>query len=128
MPGLLNTPYARIISGSPRVAIRNPRPPQPDSTAEPIPSSAKPFNRYIEPSTRLDYHAGVKFHQMFKVDDKTFNDVHVVTLTLTFAQDFAATQTERMRFEKKRMVVLDAAGKVLHISGDGTTEVPIMAI
>ena len=86
------------------------------------------FNRYIEPSSRLDYHAGVKFHKEFKLDDKTFKDVHVVTLKLTFSEDFAASQTEGMRFEKERVVVLDAEGKVLHISGDGPTEVPVVAI
>lgn len=86
------------------------------------------FNRFMEPSSNLDYHAGVKFHKEFKLDDKTFTDVHVVTLKLTFSQNFAATQTEGMRFEKQRIVVLDAKGKVLHLSGDGPTEVPIMAI
>ena len=52
----------------------------------------------------------------------------MVTLKLTFDQNFAATQTEGMHFEKKRVVVLDGKGKVLHISGDGPTEVPILAI
>ena len=86
------------------------------------------LKRYIEPSSRLDYHAGVAFHKEFKLDDKTFNNVHVVTLKLTFDQNFAATTTEGMHFEKKRVVVLDGKGKVLHISGDGPTEVPILAI
>jgi hypothetical protein len=86
------------------------------------------FNRYIEPSSRLDYHAGVKFHKEFKLDDKTFKDVHVVTLKLTFSENFAASMTEGMRFEKERVVVIDADGKIRHISGDGPTEVPIMAI
>ena len=86
------------------------------------------LKRYIEPSSRLDYHAGVAFHKEFKLGDKTFNNVHVVTLKLTFDQNFAATTTEGMHFEKKRVVVLDGKGKVLHISGDGPTEVPILAI
>jgi hypothetical protein len=86
------------------------------------------LNRYTEPNSCLDYHAGVKFHKLLKLDDKTFKDVHVVTLKLTFAQNFAATQTEGMRFVKERVVVLDAEGKVLHISGDGPTAVPILAI
>jgi hypothetical protein len=86
------------------------------------------LKRYTEPSSCLDYHAGVKFHREFKLADKTFNDVHVVTLKLTFDQNFAATTTEGMHFEKERVVVLDADGKVLHISGDGPTEVPILAI
>lgn len=86
------------------------------------------LKRYTEPSSRLDYHAGVAFHKEFKLGGKTFNNVHVVTLKLTFDQNFAATQTEGMHFEKKRVVVLDGKGKVLHISGDGPTEVPILAI
>ena len=86
------------------------------------------LKRYLEPSSRLNYRAGVKFHKEFKLGDKTFNDVHVVTLKLTFDQSFAATGTEGMHFEKERVVVLDAEGKVLHISGDGPTEVPIMVI
>jgi len=86
------------------------------------------LKRYVEPSSRLDYHAGVEFHKEFKLGDKTFNNVHVVVLKLTFDQNFAATQTEGMHFEKKRVVVLDGKGKVLHISGDGPTEVPILAI
>jgi hypothetical protein len=85
------------------------------------------LNRFMQPSSRLDYHAGVKFHKEFKLDDKTFNDVHVVTLKLIFSQNFVATQTEGMQFEKQRVVILDDKVKVLHISGDGPTEVPILA-
>jgi hypothetical protein len=86
------------------------------------------FKRYSEPSSRLDYRASVKFHKEYKVDGKTFNGVHVVTLKLSFDQNFAATMTEGMHFEKERVVVLDAAGKVLHVSGDGPTDVPILAM
>ena len=86
------------------------------------------LKRYAEPSSQLDYHASVTFHKEFKLDDKTFKNVHVATLKLTFAQNFAATTTEGMRFQKQRVVLLDAAGKVLHLSGDGPTEVPIMAM
>jgi hypothetical protein len=88
----------------------------------------QPFNRHAQPSSRLDYRAGVSFHKEFKIDEKTFHDVHVVTLKLTFNQNFAATQSEGMQFEKERVVILDAKGEVLHISGDGPTEVPILAI
>jgi hypothetical protein len=86
------------------------------------------LNRHLQPSSSLDYRAGVKFHKEFKLDEKTFNDVHVVTLKLIFSQNFVATQTEGMQFGKERVVVLDAKGKVLHISGDGPTEVPVLAI
>ncbi|QOV91053.1 hypothetical protein [Humisphaera borealis] len=84
--------------------------------------------RYTEPNSRVEYHASVKFHKQFKLADKTFNEVHVVTMKLTFDQNFAATTTEGMHFEKERLVVLDATGRVLHIAGDGPTETAILAM
>jgi hypothetical protein len=86
------------------------------------------FKRYVEPSSSVDYHASVAIHAQFERDGRKFADVHVVTLKLVFAQNFAATGTEGMQFEKVRTVVLDAAGKVLAVYGDGPTEVPILAI
>jgi hypothetical protein len=86
------------------------------------------FKRYMEPSSSLDYHAAVAWHPQFEHDGKKFADVHVVTLKLVFSQNFAATGTEGMQFEKSRTVVLDAKGKVLAVFGDGPTEVPILAI
>jgi hypothetical protein len=84
--------------------------------------------RFIEPSSNLDYHATVAHHAEFTLDGKTHKDVDVVTLRLTFSEQFAATGTEGMNFEKQRTVVMDSAGKVLAISGDGVTEVAIIAI
>jgi len=86
------------------------------------------FKRYMEPSSKLDYHAGVAFHQAFEIEGKTFKDVHVVVMKLTFSENFAATTTEGMEFKKQRTVVLDAKGTVLAVSGDGPTEVPVLAI
>lgn len=86
------------------------------------------LKRYIEPSSSLDYHATVAFHKEFKHEEQTFKNVHVVTMKLTFSQNFVATQTEGMHLQKDRVVILDASGKVLQITGDGPTEVPIMAI
>lgn len=86
------------------------------------------FKRFLEPSSSVDYHASVAFHALFEQDGRKFADVHVVTLKLVFAQNFAATGTEGMHFEKSRSVVLDAAGKVLAVYGDGPTEVPVLAI
>lgn len=83
---------------------------------------------YLQPSSSVNYQAAVAFHKEFTSGEKTFKDVHVVTLKLSFSQNFVTTQTEGMFFTKERVVVLDDAGKVLHISGDGPTEVPIMAI
>ncbi len=88
----------------------------------------KALTRFSEPSSNLGYHAGIKFHQEFKLEGKTFKEVHVVTLKLSFSQHFAATATEGFSFEKERVVVLDANGKVLHVVGDGLTEALIMAI
>lgn len=86
------------------------------------------FTRYVEPSSRLDYRAEVTLHPEFELDGKKFEDVRVVTLKLSFSQNFAASGTEGMQFEKQRTVVFDATGKVLAIGGDGPTEVPVLAI
>jgi hypothetical protein len=86
------------------------------------------FKRYSEPSSKLDYQAGVVFHKSFEHEGKTFTDVHVVTLKISFSEHFAATVTEGMSFEKQRIVILDAKGTVLAVSGDGPTEVPVMAV
>lgn len=86
------------------------------------------LKRYIEPSSSLDYLATVAFHKEFTHDGQTFKEVHVVTMKLTFSQNFVATMTEGMHFQKDRVVILDAKGKVLLITGDGPTEVPILAI
>jgi hypothetical protein len=85
----------------------------------------KAFKSYAQPSSRLDYHASVEFHKEFKLDDKTFEYVNVVTLKLTFDANFTAAATAGLNFEKTRVVVLDAANKVLYVSGDGPTETRI---
>jgi hypothetical protein len=86
------------------------------------------FERYMEPSSSLTYQAASTFHPQFEHGGRKFKDVHVVTLKLSFSQNFAATVTEGMEFQKERAVVLDVAGKVLAIIGDGPTEVPVLAI
>ncbi len=86
------------------------------------------LKRYTEPSSRIDYQARVKFYKEFKLGANSFSNVHVVTLKLTFDQNFIATVTEGMHLEKERLVILDGDGKVLRISGDGPTEVLILAI
>ncbi len=88
-------------------------------------NAKKAFKSYAEPSSRLDYHASVKFHKEVTLDGKTFKDVNVVTLKLNFTANFTAAATADLRFEKTRVVVLDTANKVLHISGDGPTETEI---
>ncbi len=88
----------------------------------------KGFKSYAKPSSRLNYQASVQFHGEFKLDGKTFKDVNVVTMELTFSANFTAEATSGMTLEKKRIVVLDAGNKVLHLSGDGPTEAAIMML
>ena len=88
----------------------------------------KAFKSYAMPSSRLDYQAGVQFHKEFKIDGKTFTNVNVVTLKLSFSANFTAEATSGLSFDKKRIVVLDAENKVAHISSDGPTEALIMML
>jgi len=86
------------------------------------------MKRYAEPSSALKYTAAVKRHERFELDGKSWQNVDVVTLKLEFRQSFCATGTEAFGFTKERRVVFDAQGNVLHVSGDGVTDVPVMAI
>jgi len=88
----------------------------------------KGFKSYAKPCSRLNYQAGVQFHEEFKLDGKTFKDVNVVTMELTFSANFTAEATSGMTLEKKRIVVLDSGNKVLHLSGDGPTEAAILML
>ncbi len=88
----------------------------------------KTFKSYAQPSSGLDYHASVSFQKEFTIDEKTFTDVNVVTMKLHFSANFTAEATSGLGFEKTRVVVLDAANKVLHISGDGATEAAILML
>lgn len=84
------------------------------------------FKAFLQPSSSVDYQASMAFHKEYTSGEKAFKNVNVVTLKLTFSQNFVTDQTAGMFFTKERVVVLDEEGKVLHISGDGPTEVPIM--
>ena len=86
------------------------------------------FKRYMQPSSKLEYHASAAFHADFEHGGRKFKDVHVVTLNLRFSQSFAATTTEAIEFEKWRIVILDTNGDVLTVDGDGPTAAPVMAI
>lgn len=86
------------------------------------------MKRYAEPSSALKYTAAVKRHERFELDGKSWQNVDVVTLKLEFRQSFCATGTEAFGFTKDRTVVFDKEGKLLHVSGDGVTDVPVMAI
>lgn len=89
-------------------------------------NAKKAFKSYAMPSSRLEYLAGVQLHKDFKLDDKAFKDVNVVTMKLSFSANFTAESTSGMSFEKTRIVILDSENKVLHISGDGPTEVMVL--
>ena len=84
--------------------------------------------RYSEPNSSFVYEAKVEKHPAFEIEGKSFKDVSVVTLRIQFRQNFAASVTEGLSFEKTRTVVFDRDGKVVHVSGDGPTEVAILAI
>ena len=85
-------------------------------------------SRYAESSNAWQYTGGEKRQERFGLDGKPWQNVDVVTLKLEFRQSFCATGTEAFGFTKDRTVVFDAQGKVLHVSGDGVTDVPVMAI
>ena len=86
------------------------------------------FKGFIQPTSNLTYAASVTSHPTLELDGKTFTNVRVVTMTLEFGQSFCVQQSAAMHFSKERKVVFDANGKILHISGDGPTEAPMMAI
>jgi hypothetical protein len=86
------------------------------------------MKRYAEPSSALKYTATVKRHERFELDSKNWQNVDVVTLKLEFRQSFCASGTEAFGFTKERTVIFDADGRLLHVSGDGVTDVPVMAI
>lgn len=86
------------------------------------------MNRYSKPGSSFTYSASVSQHTEFAIDEKTFQNVTVVTLSMKFSESFAATTTEAMNFSKQRVVVFDKDGKALHCSGDGETFAEIMAI
>lgn len=88
----------------------------------------KAWKRYIEPNSRLEYKAQATHHDSYTLDGKTYKDVHVVTMCMTFEANFTEGIALGVQFKKDRTVVLDAAGAVLAISGDGETEMPMIAI
>ncbi len=88
----------------------------------------KEWERYIEPSSKLNYEAAVSWNETFKTGDKTYEKVFVVLLKLHFSANFTLGTTESLMFEKERKVILDRNGKVLAIEGDGPTVVPVAVI
>ena len=91
-------------------------------------SGKKVLTRYAEPSSKLSYEASVDTRENFSIEGKTLPRVYVVKMKMFFEESFVASGTEAVHFNKEREVVLDPAGKVLQITGDGDTEVPMLAI
>ena len=86
------------------------------------------WKTYIEPRSLVDYSAVVSRHDAFERDGKTFRDVDVVEMKLTFHAEFTQEGTQGVHFTKTRTVVLDRKGTVIAVFGDGPTEAPVFAI
>jgi len=88
----------------------------------------KALTRYAQPSSKFSYAASASFKESYTQSGKSFSRVYVVKMKLFFEEFFVATQTEGIHFSKEREVILDTNGKVLQITGDGETEVPMLAM
>jgi hypothetical protein len=79
----------------------------------------KACRSFMEPSSRLAYTAAVAHQDSVTLAGKTYANVHVVTLKLSFDSNFTEDATMGINVMKRRTIVLDAAGKVLAVDGDG---------
>lgn len=86
------------------------------------------LTRYAQPSSGFNYRAGVARHDTYELDGKPLHNVTVVTMSMTFRQNFVASMTEGFSFEKSRSVIFDKDGKLLGVRGDGDVEVPVFAM
>ena len=86
------------------------------------------FVRFVRPSSEFRYHAKVAKLASYELNGKSLENVTLVSMTLKFRQNFAATVAEAFRFEKSRAVVFDKDGKILGIQGDGDVKVPVLAM
>lgn len=84
--------------------------------------------RFAQPSSAFTYQAKVSKPASYEIDGKAVTNVTVVTMTLSFRQNFVATVAEGFSFEKKREVVFDKEGKILHVQGDGDAKVLLLAM
>ena len=76
------------------------------------------FLAYAEPSSGLTYKAEVKRHAEFVLTGNTYRDVYVVKMHMHVSAQFVADPAMGLHIDKKRVVVLNASGKVLAIDGD----------
>jgi hypothetical protein len=88
----------------------------------------KDWEAYIEPGSSCMYTAGVSYKKTWQHEDTTFSNVYVVTLELQFNADFTGDATTGVHFTKSRTVVIDKAGTVIAVYGDGKTEAPVVAL
>lgn len=72
-------------------------------------------------NSNLDYKATVKHHESYTAGGKAFQDVTLVSLTLTWGQ-YCGSECA-MYFKKEREVVFDRSGKILAVLFDGKTGV-----
>jgi len=86
------------------------------------------FNRLIEPNSKFSYEASVSVRQNHEIKGKTLPKVYVVKMKLTFSEFLVASAFQGIQFDKQREVILDPEGKVLAVTGDGDTEVPIVSL
>lgn len=84
--------------------------------------------RYSQPSSAFTYQAKVSKPAAYELDGKPLQHVTVVTMTLSFRQNFVATVAEGFHFEKTRTVVFDKAGNILGTQGDGDVRVMIFSM
>ncbi len=80
--------------------------------------------RFIKPSSHFSYNATVSQQDKFTLDEKTFQNVTVVTLRMKFRYE----SDRSISLSKQRVVVFNKDGKALHVSGDGKTQVKISVI
>lgn len=83
--------------------------------------------RFTQPSSGFTYQAKVSKHAAYEIDGKSLENVTVVTMTMKFHQNFVASVADGFQFGKSRIVVFDKDGKILHVKGDGDTEVPVFS-
>jgi len=88
----------------------------------------KALTRYAEPSSRFSYEASISVQETYAQGGKTFSHVYVVKMKLFFEESFVASQSEAVHFNKDREVILDTHGQVLQVTGDGETQVPMLAM
>ena len=86
------------------------------------------WKTYVEPKSGIDYTATVSHKDSFERDGRSFREVDVVEMKLSFHADFTEEGTQGVHFEKSRTVVLDAKGRVVAVFGDGPTFAPVLAI